>query len=308
MASTAQGTDRGSAALERILFSEGFFGFRAGKPWPKAERLRAVELAQGGMFGAPVGADFERRLVDDAGIGWALLPPSIAFLSAHWRQRAAEAAGVRWRFALRRMAYLFGTVTPGKELSAGVFLDAFLQSPSLRQLDQWQMAGKLTLSHFETRRLRTSCLQVLLEAFSGFSAGQFKSKHDALYLTVRRQDRAVFQPTQLVLTTLPFQDFDLRFDRIRGLPVLSFDRGRAELVLTLPLLDYIRRRDAGELGNQLSPIHQAELDRFQAALLQATTNSEANTDEIELLRAGIDGEVHLHRFILDREKGRLELV
>ncbi len=34
-ASTAVGQDQGSTGLERILFSEGFFGYRGGKPWPK---------------------------------------------------------------------------------------------------------------------------------------------------------------------------------------------------------------------------------------------------------------------------------
>ncbi len=129
-----------------------------------------------------------------------------------------------------------------------------------------------------------------------------------LYLTLRRPDQAVVQPTQLVIETLPFRDFDLDFDSIRRVPVLSFDRGRVELDLTLPLLDYIRCRDAGELGNALSPIHQAQLDWFRAELLKVTADRRRREDEIELLRAGLDGEVHLHRFLLDQDKGILEKV
>lgn len=305
-ASTAEGSDRGSAGLERIVFSEGFFGYRSGKPWLQAEEgLHAVALVRRLTFGAPVGVDFERRLPSETGIGWAILPPSLDWLGSHWRQRAAESAGVRWRFALRRMAYLFGKVAPGRDQSAAVFLDTFLQSPSLREFDQWQEAKKLTLSRADANRLRTSCLRVLLEIFSGFSASQFHSKHDALYLTLRRPDQAVVQPTQLVIETLPFRAFELRFQRT---PVLSFDRGRAEVVLSLPLLDYIRRRDAGELGNELSPVHQAQLDWFRAELLRVTSETRHNRDEIELLRAGIDGEVHLHRFLLDQDRGILEQV
>lgn len=305
-ASTAEGPDRGSAGLERILFSEGFFGYRGGKPWPQAEGLYAVALVQRATFGAPVGVDFERRLPTEAGIGWAVLPSSLDWLGSHWRQRAAESAGVRWRFALRRMAYLFGEVAQNKDRPAAVFLDAFLESPSLRDFDHWQKAGKLTLSRAETSRLRTSCLRVLLEVFSGFSASQFHSRHDTLYLTLRRSDHAVAQPTQLVMETLPFRDFDLGFESIGRVPVLTFDGGRAELDLTLPLLDYIRRRDAGELGNALSPIQQAQLDWFRAELLEVTADRRRHEDEIELLRAGIDGEVHLHRFLLDQHKGVLE--
>lgn len=307
-ASTAEGPDRGSAGLGRILFSEGFFGYRDGKPWPQAEGLHAVALVRRATFGAPVGVDFERRLSSEAGMGWAVLPSSLEWLGGHWLQRAAESAGVRWRFALRRMAYLFGNVGQDSDQSAAVFLDTFLQSPSLREFDRWQEAGKLGLSHADNNRLRTSCLRVLLEVYSGFSASQFRSRHDTLYLTLHRPDQAVVQPTQLVIETLPFRYFDLDFNSDRRVPVLSFDRGSADLDLTLPLLDYIRCRDAGELGNALSPIHQAQLDWFRAKLLKVTADRRHRGDEIELLRAGLDGEVHLHRFLLDQDKGILEKV
>lgn len=303
--SKAEGVDRGSLGLERILFSEGFFGFRSGKPWPQAEGLRAVVLVRSANFAAPVGVDFERRLSSEPGIGWSILPSSLDWLDGHWRKRAAEPAGIRWRFAMRRMAYLFGKVAPGKDEAAGVYLDAFLQSPSLKEFDLWQKAGKLTLSRPDADHLRTSCLRVLLEVFSGFNASQFGSR-DELYLTLRRADLAVVQPTQLVIETLQFRDFKLEFDPIRRVPVLNFDRGSAKLALTLPLLDYIRRCAAGELGNELSPIHQAQLDWFRAKLLEATADRRCRYDEIELLRAGINGEVYLHRFLLDEDQGTLK--
>lgn len=304
-ASMLEGPDRGSAGLERILFSESFFGYRSGKPWPQAERLHAVALLRRTTFGAPVAVDFERNLPVETGIGWAILPPTLDWIDARWRQRATEPAGVNWRFALRRMAYLFGKVVPGKEDSAAVFLDGFLQSPSLRDLDQWQIAGKITLSRKDTSRLRTSCLRVLLEIFSGFSAGQFRS-NDSLYLTLRRPDRAVVQPTQLVIKNLSFDSFNLYFDPTRKTPVLDFGNGQVQLKLTLPLLDYIRRRDSGELGNELSPIHQAQLDWLRSKLLWCTTKIKSDQDQIELLHVGIDGEIHFHQFFLDRESNRLE--
>lgn len=305
-ASTADGIDRGSIGLELILFSEGFFGYRGGKPWPEAEGLHAVRLVRRATFGAPVGVNFESRLSTEDGIGWASLPPSLNWLGKHWRQKAAESAGVSWRFALRRMVYLFGAVMLGRDETAAVFLDSFIQSPSLRELDGWQAAGRLTLPPAHVKRLRTSCLRVLLEVFSGYNPHQFQTTHDALYLTLRRPDRVVVQSTQLVIETLRFQDFDLRFDQSRGLLVLSFDKGKADLHLTLPLLDYIRRRDAGELGNALSPIHQGQLDWFRAELLRVTADRRQGEDEIALLRAGIDGEVHVHRFLLDMDKNILE--
>ena len=125
-------------------------------------------------------------------------------------------------------------------------------------------------------------------------------------MTLRRLDRAVVQPTQLIIKNLSFENFDLYFDPIRHTPVLDFSNGQVELVLNLPLLDYIRRRDTGELGNELSPIHQGQLDWFRAELLRVVTGKKYNQDQIELLRAGIDGEIHFYRFFLDRESNRLE--
>lgn len=302
--SLAGHTEGGSDALTEILFSESFFGYRNGKPWPPAENLQAVSLIRRATFGAPVGVSYDRRLPFEAGIGWANLPTILKPLCKQWRQRAAEPAGVRSRFALRRMNYLFGDIIQSKKSVADVFLDTFLQSPSLREFDRWQSARKLTLSPSEKSRLRTSCLQVFLESFSGFSASQFH-QHDLLYLTLRRPDKAVVQPTQLVIDALPFAEFELDFDAIQQVPILRFSRGPVELPLPLPLLDYIRQRDAGELGSDLSPIHQAQLDWFRAAVLQATANTKHDSGKIELLRASIDGEVHLHRYLLDKEQGIL---
>lgn len=305
-ASTADGIDRGSAGLELLLFSEVFFGYHAGRPWPDADGLHGVALSRRVTFGAPAGVEYDSLLKTEVGIGWASLPPSLNALAQRWQHRAAEQAGVAWRFALRRMLYLFGVVKPGHDDRASLFLDGFLQSPSLRELDRWQMEGSLSsLSASQRNRLKTSCLRVLLEVFSGYNPRQF-TNHNALYLTLRRPDRAVVQATQLVIESLSFQDFDLRFDSLKSLLVLSFKRGKAELDLKLPLLDFIRRRDAGELGNALSPIHQNQLDGFRARLLQVTAEQRMAEDEITLLRAGIDGEVQIHRFLLDTKKNILE--
>ncbi len=296
----------GSVGLESILFSESFFGYRNGKPWLQAEGLHAVALLRRVTFGAPVAVDFERKLSVEAGIGWAMLPPVLNGIDARWRQHAADSAGINWRFALRRMAYLFGKIAPAKKNAAATFLDTFLQSPSLRDLDQWKITGKLPLSHSEINSLRRSCLRVLLEIFSGFNANQFKSE-DSLYLTLRRLDRAVVQPTQLIIKNLSFENFDLNFDQTRHTPILYFGNRQVELVLSLPLLDYIRCRDAGELGNELSPIHQAQLDSFRAELLRVTTTGiKHNQDQIKLLRAGIDGEIQSYQFFLDLESNKLE--
>jgi len=306
--STAAGIDRGLQLFAQMVFSEGFFGYRAGAPHPDATALRAIALTRRGTYGGPVAVDFERQLIADEGFGWSRLPMPVLGLAAHWRERAREPAGVRRRFALRRLGYVFGDAYPQRERDSETFLDAFLQSPSLRDFDAWQQAGRLKLSKSDVNRLRTTCLQVLLEFYSGFSAGQFGALRDHLYLTLRRPDQAVVQPTQLVIARLDFRDFEITYCPRRRVPVLRFDGGPTalDLPLSLPLLDYIRGREAGEIGNELSPIHAGQLEWFRAELLRATAKDRHDQDEIELLRAGIEGEITPYRFQFDETHGVLE--
>jgi hypothetical protein len=292
-----------SDGLENVLFSEIFFGNRGGVPWIEAESLEAIAVTRRTWFGGPVSVKLEREISITPGLGWANLPQALDNLENQWRARAAEASAVRWRSSLRRMAYIFGVAKDGRKDNSDAFLDGFLQSPMLRAYDLWQQHGKPILTKQENNLLRTSCLKVLLETYSGFSASQF-IKNDKLYITLRRPDQAVIQPTQLVIKKLDFREFE--FDYRDGVPILTHRPSNAELQLTLPLLDFIQRRDQGELGTGLSPIHQARLDRFRAELL-IDNGAYKNHDEIELLRASLNGEIDVHVLTLDKDSRTLEL-
>lgn len=305
-ASTAEGPERGTDGLEGIIFSEAFFGYLKGEPAQKASALRAVELVRRQVFGGPIGADFARQLGQGQGSTWADLPTPLTSLSKRWSVRAREAAGVRWRFAQRRMLYLFGQAATANEEQSEIFLDEFVQSPRLRDFDRWNLDHSLSLSRIEQKRLRNACLRVLLETYSGFSAGQFLSDQNRLYLTLRRPDRAVFQPTQLVIAMFYFDDFDLVFDAAQRLPLLVFARGNVKLSLTLPLLDYIERRHRGDLGGDLAAIHMAQLEWFRAELSRVASAQQIQ-GELALLRANIDGQVHVHRYMMDAKRERLEI-
>ena len=303
----SESAEKSIDGLENILFSESFFGYRQGKSWPAAQNLRAVALIHRLVFGGPIAVDFERQLSLSEGMGWAHLPETLTSVNQRWRSLSRESAGVRWRFAQRRMVYLFGQAVTGSEALAHTFLDSFLQSPRLRDFDQWQQdQGFQTFNSGEQRRFCKTCLRVLLEVFSGFSAGQFQVNQDRLYLTLRRPDREIVQPTQLVIATLPFSEFELHYDPVRRLPQLYFRPGKIALRLPLPLLDYIQRRHLGELGSELARIHLAQLEWFRAELLRVTSSVNQSPGEIVLLRAGIDGQVYLHRYLLDEQKQRLE--
>lgn len=303
----SESAEKSIDGLENILFSESFFGYRQGKSWPAAQNLRAIALIRRLVFGGPIAVDFERQLALSEGMSWAHLPETLSGVNQRWRSRSRESAGVRWRFAQRRMAYLFGQAVTGSEALAHTFLDSFLQSPRLRDFDQWQQdQGFQTFNSGEQRRFCKTSLRVLLEVFSGFSAGQFQVNQDRLYLTLRRPDWEVVQPTQLVIATLSFSEFELRYDPVHRLPQLYFRPGEIALRLPLPLLDYIQRRHLGELGSELARIHLAQLEWFRAELLRVTSPVNQSSGEIVLLRAGVDGQVYLHRYLLDEQKQRLE--
>ena len=303
--SIGEGKEKGIDGLAGIVFSEGFFGFRQGKPWVEAEGLRAVALARRLPSGGPIAVDYDRQLTARDGVVWADLPDDMAMLAKRWGENARNASGVPLRFSLRRLLYIFGRPVAEKSIAKTEFIDAFLQSPWLRDFDRWQRENRLTLSRSDQKKLTKACLRVLLECYSGFSSGQFHS-HDRLYLTLRRTDRAIAQPTQLVVATLLFEDFGLDFDLDHRLPLLCYREGKAVLKLGLPLLDYIQSRDRGELGGELARIHWAQLETFRAKLLREVGNNR-NSEEIALLRAGIDGQVNLHRFLFDPARNSLEV-
>lgn len=290
--------------LESILFSESFFGYRRGEIAEKTGVFKAIELMRRLEFGSPFAVDFERKLIADDATSWVDLPSALAPVVKRWRSYARDSAGVRWRFALRRMAYLYGQVEDKNDKGLDAFLDNFLQAPKLRQFDHWQRNCTLDLSPSDRRAFKANILRVLLEVYSGFSAGQFNDAENKLYLTLRRPDKAVIQPTQIVIASLNTSDFAIGYDIDQRLPFLSYRN--AKLMLSLPLLDYIQTCSIGSLGNQLVPIHLAQLELFRSKLLKVTQQSIPNTDEITVLRAGIDGVVKTHYFYLDRDKNRLE--
>ncbi|MBK8536699.1 MAG: hypothetical protein IPL59_17225 [Candidatus Competibacteraceae bacterium] len=303
----SESAEKSMDGLENILFSEGFFGYRQGKPWPGAQNLRAVALIRRLVFGGPVAVDFERQLALSEGMGWAHLPETLAGVNQRWRSLSRESAGVRWRFAQRRMAYLFGQAVTGSEALAHAFLDSFLQSPRLRDFDQWQQdQGFQTFNSGEQRRFCKICLRVLLEVYSGFSAGQFQAHQDRLYLTLRRPDREIVQPTQLVIATLPFSEFELHYDPVRRLPQLYFRPGKLPygchcLYWTISSGVILENWVVNWRG-----FIWLNWNGFALNYCGSRHSANQSAGEIVLLRAGVDGQVYLHRYLLDEQKQRLE--
>lgn len=289
--------------LESMLFSESFFGYRIGNPWPASENLSVVALLKRSIFGGPTAVDFERQLLVNGSLDGLTVPDVLQEIQLHWLKNAIEAKCVTYRYSLRRMLYFFGHQSSKVSEHSEMFLNTFLHSPMLKKFDSWQNGNELKLNDDELRKLKKICLQVLLEFYSGFSAGQLQD-HDCLYLTLRRFDGISVQPTQLVIAKLSNDDFSLEYNNILRFCTLCYRPGKVELKLTLPLLDYIHARSNGSLGNKLAPIHSAQLEWFRAELLKAS--SSFSLGEISLLRSGVEGKVRLYRYVVDAQKNRLE--
>lgn len=295
-------------ALQDILFSERFFGMRAGRRCDDADSLHAISIIKKNDYGASIGVDFDRQLASTTGMGWANLPMGLTGVASLWRERAKEVRATRWRSALRRMYYFFGQVKQESIFPAGLYFKNFLHSYGVCDFDHWRSLKELDLKKSDRKKLSEVCVNVLLELFTGFSSHQFSSTAD-LYLTLRRKDHNVVQPTQLVIDTLQSRDFELDYDPIAYLPVLNYKKGQASLALSLPLYDYIQARSAGELGSSLSPIYQSQIDWFQSELLRVTEEyRDDEDDEITMLKAGINGEVSVHNFLIDSEHATLEII
>jgi hypothetical protein len=302
---TGSGSERGTAGLRAILFSERFFGYQDGRSDPDADAFKAIRLLRRADIGGPVAVDVERSFIDDPGGGWAELPGALSHIAAHWARRAKEPQGWPARAALRRQALIFGRSTTRHSHNADAFLDGMLRSPALRDLERWKLGGRKALTRSEQKQLRVGCLSVLLEVFSGFSGQQFDGAADELFFTMRRPDRATLQAAQLVTGAIAFKEFEISLDASTHGLALRHRPTDATLELTLPLLDYIYRRGEGELGNTLSPIHETLLDRFQALLLQQIGEND-HEDEIVFLKAGVSGSVEVARYFFDEATGHLE--
>jgi hypothetical protein len=305
--------ERGMDELElwqSSLFSEQFFGMRDGKPLEDAAYLHAISLLRKENYGAPAGIEFERSLVVNRAMEWADIPPSLMQLSYLWKDKVTSSEGTRWRCVIRRMHFIHAHIKEGNKGNADRFIDNFLLSPSVRHFRSWARLGDLDLNSAAKRRLTEDCLRVLLEFFTGFSANQY-GKNNNLYLTLRRKDQKVVQPTQLVIGSLPFRNFELKYDKSKKQPVLSYKNDqRSRLALSLPLFDFIKSRSQGLIEDGLSPIHQAEIDYFQSSLMQIVKREQSSGDDSSLIiiKAGINGEVSEHEMLLEENEMVLEVI
>lgn len=293
-----------ATSIADVCFCEVFFGSSQEAASAKEESIHAIQLLNKLQFGAEVSPELERSIMEGKALEWAVVPPQILPVYDVFMRRARRPEAIVARRTLRRLLYLFGAIDTSPSGPSLRFLSLFLQSPKLIEFDQWQQKGALTMSNSQKRDLTKKTVNVLLEEYSGNSAGQYEGT-SYLYVTLRRSDRQVFQATQLVLARFDTGRFDIEYDQTYRVPKLCYKDGQAELLLTLPLLDYIMRRGDGDLEDGLDPIYLNQLEYFRAQLLSIDPDMGR---DINLLRVGIDGKVDSHRYEYQADTNSLELV
>jgi len=292
---------------EQYALSETFFGYVNSHLYAPAEALYCIQRLYPFHFGSHSTVAVERSFSEGRAEDWVHLPREFVPTFGRWLARIHKFDNFALRQSLRRLVYFFGDFDQ-RDPRANHFLEQFLQSPMLKSLDVWKQQDALTLSRIEQRNLRRQILAVLLEEYTGFATAQY-AQVDKLYLTLRRADRQVFQPTQLVLASFPFDDFELDFDKQTQLPRLAYRHKEnfASILLSLPILDYITTRSRGDLENTLDPIYLHQFDYFRAQLLDLQ-RAGLDRDLITLLRVGLDGKVGFYNFALSDDNGWLEYI
>lgn len=291
-------------AIADVYFGKVFFGSSDAAASAREESIHAIQLLKKFQLGSEVSPELERSIMEGKTLEWAAMPAPILPIYEVLMGRSRRPNAMVSRSNLRRLLYLFGAIDISHSRSSRRFLSLFLQSPKLIELDEWQEKGALTLSSSNKRDLTRKTVNVLLEEYSGNNAGQYEGT-SYLYVTLRRSDRQVFQATQLVLARFETGRFDIEYDTTYRVPKLRYKNGQAELLLTLPLLDYIMRRGEGDLEDGLDPIYLNQLEYFRAQLLSIDPDM---GKDINLLRVGIDGKVDSHRYEYQADINSLELV
>ena len=294
--------------LGKILFSETFFGYRLGKKNETVAGVKAAELLQKMELGGNIAADFERQLIRDTTQRCFSIPTVLKNLEESWLKKAKLSQdGIHLRHSLRRMAYIFGNTHLENHLEKkfDTFLNIFLQSSNLRNLDNWNNGGWEKLGYSGRSKVLKKILSVLLEVYSGFKGSQF-SGQDILYFTMRRNNSDVFQASQLIIASQPFEEFKIELDRKLRIPTLIFKKDPSiSLSLNLPLLDFINDRSQGRIGTSLSPLHLANLEAFRSRLISFSDNDDDH-DNISILKVGVKGEAKIKKYYYDRSEKILD--
>ncbi|MDA3902100.1 MAG: NERD domain-containing serine/threonine-protein kinase [Desulfuromusa sp.] len=295
--------------LASHVFSNTFFGGSEAKESAANSALYCMKLLKYHHFGVHSSPQIERSILNEDFADWASVPVSLGPTTHYLAGKSSKPGNKDSRQSLRRLIYMFADLNDGASSFSRNYCNHFLKSSRLIDLERWAYKGAIVASRAEKRALLDNTLAVLLEEYSGFSIGQYGATKK-LYVTLKRSDRNVHQPSQLVLAEFSFDEFKLVFDEKKRIPRLIHKDYQEEkgLEMSLPLLDYITSRGAGDLDCGLDPIYANQIEHFRSQLLaiQHTKNEEDSHGVITLIKAGIEGEVKTYSYELSDDDKCLE--
>jgi serine/threonine protein kinase len=273
------------------MFADRFFGSASATFEPKADELQVVRLLHPLELGAAPFREVDCLTTPSVGLDKLGFGPTFhATFKAQVARLPQGRDRSRLRQSYRRQVYFFASSTFRR------FRDDFLKSPRLFDMEDWFKAPP---SRQELRTLRNKTLGVILEEFTGFSAGQYSRNNQILYITLRRGDLRFPQMVQLVLARTSFDDFTFHIEPNHREITLRYKPRSGDnitLDLSLPLLDYIAYRQLGEVGEALDPIFRQRIDTFKAALLASSReHREASADDgvLEVIQATVSGALRI---------------
>ncbi len=282
--------------MAEFMFFNRFFGDNGREEDISAAQLRAIRNVRDQYFCVRNSPTWERRL-------WTGGSPNALRLNARGCGEDFEAlrrcgAGLstteeynspraiaRARDQVRRMLFFLHTFEDGDD---GCFLRGFLNSVMILDFVRWQKGDTVSLE--EITRLTRSVFHVLQEQFTGVRLPEGAPPDSHLFITLARRGSDIRQSAQVVLARVPQEalrlDLVARDDGMGGLRRELILRGqqelRAELVMTLPFLDYVMMRNEGAIGEDLQRSYVDRLERFKALLLEHA--GATRRDDIMLVR------------------------
>lgn len=271
-------------SLHKQLFFNRFFGDDGARPVDDALQLYAIRKVQEVGLGTVPDSKFERHQ-------WLkeVSTPSEKD-RAHrlvWDLITRENSTLNRR-QVRRYAFFFESFAT--EADRDRFISIFLRSEFLTEYVKYSRRRK-ELTPLVQSVFKRQIIQVLQEFFTGLRFPEGGYKENYIYITLNRDSSA--SNVQLVLADFKVDDFKLTVkpkyevgDDYSGVLALQYDRkhdrGKAELELDLPFLDYVARRYRGEIAEELSAFYADRLERFKVALLTLYEQEQAYQSEKEL--------------------------
>lgn len=280
-----------------FMFFNRFFGDNGKEGHPGALQMRAVSEISKQGFGERPCPRWERKLwlklrdryfrlgVDDCDAEFDLLREHG---SGPGNDNKPGLSPDQAREQVRRMLYFLYDF-PKREVS---YLIQFLNSSTILCWQEWQSPGA-RLEMTERNVLERRIFHVLQEHFTGVRLPEGVTEHDRrLYITLSRGKTKIRQSAQVVLAQIDWSN-ETALELTRSQNAAGGGRtdlelkgsGRingANLLLTLPFLDYVVMRHYGEVGEILQPAYVERLERFKTQVLQRAKETRSDVMLVRL--------------------------